>query len=162
MAAITRLALYAGYHAKIPVHNQLFIPETVHLITLLAATGPTLMRSTVHGMAVNLIQSLYVSRADDPVAAPRLRQLLEEAESSAVLLMFGLVPNGPIGDHSIAEGSQDMVAVDMLEALAKFLLRVISAGAQTSGMPQIELYSRSELTHFQLVRTSSMYGAHDG
>lgn len=137
VAAITRLALYAGYNTKIPVHNQLFVPETVHLITLLAATGPTLMRSTVHGMAVNLIQSLYVSRADDPIAAPRLRQLLEEAQSSAVLLMFGLVPNGPIGDHSIAEGSQDMVTVDTLEALAKFLLRVISAGAQTNGMPQL-------------------------
>lgn len=135
MAAITRLALYAGYNTKVPVHNQLFVPETVHLITLLAATGPTLMRSTVHGIVVNLIQSLYVSRADDPIAAPRLRQLLEEAQSPSVLLMFGLVPNGPIGDYSIAEGSQDTVAVDTLEALATFLLRVISAGAQTNGMP---------------------------
>jgi hypothetical protein len=135
VAAITRLALYAGYNTKIPVHNQLFVPETVHLITLLAATGPTLMRSTVHGMAVNLIQSLYISRADDPVAAPRLRQLLEEAQSPTILLMFGLVPNGPIGDYSIAECSQDTVAVDTLENLAKFLLRVISAGAQTNGTP---------------------------
>ena len=48
--------------------------------------------------------------------------------------MFGLVPNGPIGDHRIAERSQDAVAVDTLEALAEFLLRVISAGRQMNGM----------------------------
>lgn len=122
MAAITHLALYAGYKIKIPVHDQLFVPETVHLITLLAATGPTLMRSTVHGMTVNPIQSLYVSRVGVAVADPQLCQLLEEVQSPDTLLMFGLVPNGPIGDHRIAERSQDAVAVDTLEALAEFLL----------------------------------------
>lgn len=132
VATIARLALFVGYNSKVPVHNQLFIPEIVHLISLLAGSGPLIMRTTIHGMAVNLIQSLYVSRADDSGAAPKLRQILDEAHTPEVLALFGLSSNGPIGDYSIAEGSHDNLSVDNLEELAKYLLKIILAGAQTT------------------------------
>lgn len=132
VAAIARLALYAGNNTKIPAHNQLFVPETAHLITLLAGSGPVLMRTTVHGMAVNLIQSLYVSKADDANAAPKLRQLLEEVHTPEVLAMFGLISNGPIGDYGFSAGASDVLPVDTLEGLARFMLKILIPGAQSS------------------------------
>lgn len=90
------------------------------------------MRTTVHGIAVNLIQSLYVSKADDANAAPKLRQLLEEVHTPEVLAMFGLVSNGPIGDYGLVSGTSDILSVDTLENLAKFMLKILIPGAHSS------------------------------
>lgn len=132
MAAIARLALYAGYNSKTPAHNQLFVSETAHLITLLAGAGPVLMRTTVHGMAVNLIQSLYVSKADDTIVAPKLKAILEEAHSKEVLAMFGLISTGPVGDYAVLEEGSDVLSVDALEGLAKLMIKILTLGAQSS------------------------------
>jgi hypothetical protein len=132
VAAIARLALYAGYNSKTPAHNQLFVSETAHLITLLAGGGPALMRTTVHGIAINLIQSLYVSKVDDSIVAPKLRALLEEAHSKDVLSMFGLVSTGPVGDYSLVEEGIDYLSVDSLEGLAKLMIKILTLGAQSS------------------------------
>lgn len=132
VAAISRLALYAGYNTRVPAHNQLFVAETAHLITLLAGSGPVLMRTTIFGMAVNLAQSLYVSKADDPAVAPKLKQLLEDAHKPEILSMFGLVANGPIGDYSLPDSTSDTLPIDTLEDLSRFMLKMISLGAQSS------------------------------
>ncbi|PVG03445.1 hypothetical protein CPB86DRAFT_723065 [Serendipita vermifera] len=132
VAAITRLALYVGYNSRIPAHNQLFVAETAHLITLLAGAGPVLMRVTVHGIAVNLIQSLYVSKADDPTVAPKLRQLLSEIHSAETLTNFGLVSHGPVGDYGVPDTVSDTLSVDTLEELTKFLMKALALGAHSS------------------------------
>lgn len=133
VAAISRLALYAGYNSKTPAHNQLFVSETAHLVTLLAGSGPVLMRTTVHGMAVNLIQSLYVSKADDSLVAPKLKSILEDAHSPATLALFGLVSTGPVGDYAIWEKGNDKLSVEALEGLAKLMVKILTLGAQSSG-----------------------------
>jgi hypothetical protein len=132
VAAITRLALYVGYNSRIPAHNQLFVAETAHLITLLAGSGPVLMRVTVHGIAVNLIQSLYVSKADDPTVAPKLKQLLSDIHSAETLANFGLVSHGPVGDYGIPDTVSDTLSVDTLEELTRFLMKALALGAHSS------------------------------
>ncbi|KAG8870177.1 Ras GTPase activating protein ira2 [Serendipita sp. 405] len=132
VAAISRLVLYASYNTKIPAHNQLFVAEMAHIITLLAGSGPVLMRTTIHSMAMNLVQALFVSKADDTSVAPKLKQLLEEGHGSNVLKMFGLVSYGPIGEYGLPDSTSDTLSIDKLEELAKFMLKILSLGAQSS------------------------------
>ncbi|KAG8833280.1 Ras GTPase activating protein ira2 [Serendipita sp. 399] len=132
VAAISRLVLYASYNTKIPAHNQLFVAEMAHIITLLAGSGPVLMRTTVYSMAMNLVQSLFVSKADDPAVAPKLKQLLEDGHGPDVLKMFGLISYGPIGEYGLPDSTSDTLSVDKLEELAKFMLKILSLGAQSS------------------------------
>jgi hypothetical protein len=135
VAAIARLALYSGYNSRTLAHNQLFVSETAHLITLLAGSGPVLMRTTVHGMAINLLQSLYVSKVDDPTVGPKLKQLLEEAHEPAVLALFGLISAGPIREYSLMDSTLDTLSVNALEELALYLNKVLILGAQSSSEP---------------------------
>jgi len=132
VAAIARLALYSGYNSRTLAHNQLFVSETAHLITLLAGSGPVLMRTTIHGMAINLLQSLYVSKVDDPTVGPKLKQLLEEAHEPAVLALFGLVSIGPTRDYGLMDSTLDTLSVNALEELALYLNKVLILGAQSS------------------------------
>ncbi|KAF7964396.1 hypothetical protein HWV62_8641, partial [Athelia sp. TMB] len=57
IAALTRLAFVAGNHNKPVIHTQLYIPEIVHLVTLISGTGPTLVRKSVYGIIFNYLQS---------------------------------------------------------------------------------------------------------
>lgn len=132
VAAIARLALYSGYNSRNHAHNQLFVSETVHLITLLAGSGPVLMRTTIHGMAINLLQSLYVSKVDDPTVGPKLKLLLEEAHDPTVLALFGLVSTGPSRDYSLIDTTVDTLSVNALEELSLYLNKVLVLGAQSS------------------------------
>ncbi|PCH40763.1 hypothetical protein WOLCODRAFT_88808 [Wolfiporia cocos MD-104 SS10] len=134
MACLIRLALVAGHHTKNAVQSQLFVPETVHLVALTAATGQTHVRTSVYGVVVNILNSLYTARLADSPGSPELQQLLSECEQPETLRLFGLVRPTPTSDYISIDTPNDKLYLDSLEDLVRFLGRVLETIAGTKGL----------------------------
>ncbi|EJD36584.1 hypothetical protein AURDEDRAFT_117057 [Auricularia subglabra TFB-10046 SS5] len=137
IAALTRLALVVSYNTRHPIQTQLFVPETAHLATILASVGTVVMRTSVHGLVLNLIQSLYASRQEHAASAEALRELLDTATQPETLKWFGLTRGEQNGEFSLAETFNDVEAVDALENITRFLVKVIAAAAPSEVLENI-------------------------
>ncbi|KZV78316.1 hypothetical protein EXIGLDRAFT_717056, partial [Exidia glandulosa HHB12029] len=119
------------------IQTQLFVPETAHLITILASVGTVIMRTSVHGLALNLIQSLFASRLDHAQSAEQLRVLLDVATSPETLRSFGLSRADQSSEFNAAETFNDVEAVDALENITKLLVKVIAAAAPSIALQNV-------------------------
>jgi hypothetical protein len=63
ICTLARLTLILSFSPTASLDAQLFLPELSHIITLLLGSGPLLMRQTVYGILVNVLQSLATSPA---------------------------------------------------------------------------------------------------
>lgn len=132
IAAFTRLAEAAGRHARQTNHHQLFIPETMHLVTLLAATGDTLVRLAVHGIVVNILHSLHITRSEDS-ASLEAHTILDELTSLDTLRLFGLSRHSLLSEYTNYEPLNDQEAIDSLQKLSNLMQRVLIACAGNTG-----------------------------
>ncbi|KIO22012.1 hypothetical protein M407DRAFT_28426 [Tulasnella calospora MUT 4182] len=137
VAALTRLALTVMYNTRVPVQTQLFVPEILHLVTMIVSTGPVPMRTAVHGIVTNLVQSLCIARNEDDPGKERLRHLLRECFKPEVLRLFGLAREGSSGEYTAVDTATEQLSVDMLEKITVFLLDIIDAGAQSTGLANV-------------------------
>jgi len=137
IASLSRLALVASQQSKQPNVAQFYMPELIHIITLIAATGEVVVRATVWGLVMDLLQSLWMSRSSDAIAGPEIRLLHEEGSHVEKLKLFGLSraqwTNELISYDPVTDGE----VLDCQEGLTRFLFRVMEAAAQTKGMPSI-------------------------
>lgn len=133
IACLTRLAVVAAYHCKNVVQSQLYVPETVHLVTLIAATGQISVRSSVYGIVVNLLQAVYIAKMGDTSAGPDIRTLLDEFSQPEILRLFGLCRLTTTSDYSVIDPSTDKVYLDNLESLTRLLVRVLEAVVGSKG-----------------------------
>lgn len=129
----TRLALVTGYHSHQTMFNQRFVPEIIHLVTLLAGIGETIVRVSVYGLTMNLLQSLCSARADDP-GAPEIRSLVDEFSQSYTLRLFGLIRTTPTSEYSSYDARDDQTSIDALESLSRLLLHAITVCAGNDGV----------------------------
>ena len=134
IATLIRLILIAGNPSKQPSHNQLYVPEIVHLVTLVAGTGQTLVRKSVYGIIMNLLQSLYVARADD-ATGPELLELINECTQPDTLQLFGLMRSHATSEYTNIEPSSEKLYIDTQENLAKLLVRIMAVTAGSQGLP---------------------------
>lgn len=130
---MTRITLLVMYNNRAPVQTQLFVPEILHLVTMIVSTGPVVMRTAVHGIVTSLVQSLCVARAEDEAGRERLKSILKECFKSNVLRLFGLSREDASGDYTAVDTASDQLSVDSLEKITLFLLDILEAGAQTTG-----------------------------
>ncbi|KAG8959528.1 Ras GTPase activating protein ira2 [Tulasnella sp. 419] len=137
VAALARLTLVVTYNNRVPIQNQLFVPEILHLVTMIVAVGPTSLRTAVHGIVTNLVQSLCVARNDDDVGKERLRTILKNCSSPDVLKLFGLTREDSTTEYTTLEITNDQLSVNHLEEITTLLLGVIDAGAQTMGLANV-------------------------
>ena len=93
IAVLIRFNLMLSFNNKL--HIQLYLPELFHIITTLIATGPPLIRASIHGLIVNLVQSLCTVQTLDPSNLNRLNILLTElspvARQQRLLVTHGLM-----------------------------------------------------------------------
>ncbi len=133
IASLSRLALVASQQSKQPSVAQFFTPELIHIITLIAATGEVVVRATVWGLVMDLLQSFWMSRSSDTVAGPEIRLLHEEGSQLKQLKLFGL-SRSPWTNELIAyDPVSDADVLDCQEGLTRFLIRLMEAAAQTKG-----------------------------
>lgn len=133
IATLTRFALVASNYSKQAAFDQLYFPDICHIVTLVAATGQTLVRKSVYGVVINFLQSLLLARVDDP-SGPRLRALLDELVTVESLQLFGLTRQSHTGDYWSYDPPNEKVAIDSLEALTKLLMRTMEVASGTTGM----------------------------
>ncbi|KAI0065862.1 hypothetical protein BV25DRAFT_1988944 [Artomyces pyxidatus] len=134
IASLTRLALVAAQQAKQPVLSQLYIPELVHMVTLIAATGEQIVRSTVWGLVMDLLQSLWMARGMDPITGPDIRHLHGEGSNVETLKLFGLSRASWSSELVVWDPESDKQALDNQEGLTRYLIRVLEAAAQSRGL----------------------------
>ncbi|KAL1741753.1 hypothetical protein HDZ31DRAFT_84616 [Schizophyllum fasciatum] len=131
ISALVRLVLVAGYQHSPPVHNQANVPEIVHLCFLLAGIGPALVRKSVYGIVLNLLQGLYMARLEEgPV--PAIKQLMEDMEHRNTLQLFGLSRTAPTSEYSSFDFPTDKERLDAQEKLVEIMIKVLECGAPTS------------------------------
>jgi|SRR5882762_3863427 hypothetical protein len=134
IATLTRLAFVAGNHSKQAIHTQLYIPEIVHLVTLTAGAGPTLVRKSVYGIVLNYLQSFYSARNDDDDFSEVLK-LIEEFTNPKILCLFGLARRSSTSEFFDLDPANDKGFLEVQEGLTKLLVRVMELTAGTKGTP---------------------------
>ena len=159
IAALTRLALVSSAQCKQAAQCQLFVPEIVHLVTLIASTGPTFVRLSVHGIVVNMLLTLTMGKSGESMPTPEIRNLLDDCAEDANLRMFGLERSAVTGEYSNVDPASDKLFVINQENLTGFLARIIEVVAGSKG-DHLIFYNKIPLTFFNKV--FSTYGAQGG
>lgn len=131
IATLVRLVYVAGNQSKQLSHHQLYVPEIMHVASFIAGIGPTLIRKSVYGIIMNLLQSLYLTRPED-AGGPNFLNLINECTQPETLQLFGLTRSTSTSDYTDYEHTSDKVLLDSLERLSRLLVRImeISAGSQ--------------------------------
>jgi hypothetical protein len=133
IATLIRLTLVAGNPSKQASHNQFYVPEIVHLVNLVAGTGKTLVRKSVYGIIMNLLQSLYVARAED-ASGPELLQLINDCTQAETLKLFGLVRSHATSEFTNFDPPSEKAFIDTQENLAKLMVRIMNVTAGSRGL----------------------------
>ncbi|KAI9269931.1 hypothetical protein BY458DRAFT_182532 [Sporodiniella umbellata] len=106
------------------------VAESFHIVALLASTGPTLIRSSVHGFLVNIIHLLVTS---DPVTNDnrnKLQYLMNDVGDGKYRVHFGLNKSYAnaftITDETMSD-SIESISLSSLEVIVRLLLEVAAA-----------------------------------
>ncbi|TBU46391.1 hypothetical protein BD309DRAFT_622853 [Dichomitus squalens] len=134
IACLTRLILVIGNSAKNTVQSQLFVPEIMHLVTLIAATGELYVRSTVYAIITHMLHAMCSLRLTDATASPEIEALLDECCQPEGLRLFGLSRPTPTSEYVIYDPPNGKALIDDLEALTKLLVRIMQAISGTKGL----------------------------
>lgn len=135
LACLTRLTLVANYLPRHMTHAQLYVPEAAHFVSLLAGTGQLLVRTSVYGVVVNLLHSMYLAKsaAGESTVSPEIQALLHECAAPPTLKMFGLRRPTPTSDYAQYDPVNDMQYLESLEQLSLLLVRIMEATAGSRG-----------------------------
>ncbi|KAH9948737.1 hypothetical protein B0H21DRAFT_787622 [Amylocystis lapponica] len=135
IACLCRAGLVVSYQHKSALHSQIWIPDTFHLALLCSGTGQTHVRTSLYGIIVNLLNSLYISRLGDPTASAEIHSLINECQQPETLRLFGLMRPSSTSDYYNLDPPNDKVYIDNLEALARFFVRILETIAgQSNGI----------------------------
>lgn len=133
ISTLVRFALVVGPSSGQAGSDQLYVPEIIHIVTIVAGFGSPLVRKSVYGIVINLLQALYISRTEESTG-PDLLQFTNECSSSSVLQLFGLRRETPTSEYANFDPFNDKECLDIQERLTEFLLRIMEVGSGSIGM----------------------------
>ncbi|CAI2172941.1 5991_t:CDS:10 [Funneliformis geosporum] len=133
IAVLIRFNLMLSFNNR---NVQLYLPELFYVISILVATGPPLIRASIHGLIVNLVQSLCTSMPLNEISVKRLTLLLTELSEPNFRYFFGL--NNVSGNAFVisSESTHDLpdtMPLASLEKIVQALLEVMVCGAGSVG-----------------------------
>ncbi|TCD61394.1 Ras GTPase activating protein ira2 [Steccherinum ochraceum] len=134
IACLIRMCLVANSQPRNLTNAQLYVPELVHMVCLTAATGDLLVRTSVYGVVMNLLQSVHYARRGETESSPEIRALIDECALPDKLKCFGLVRTSPTSEYCVYEFSNDRAYLDALEELCHLLARIMKAVAGNQGL----------------------------
>lgn len=142
ICALTRINMLLSFEPSDSLGTRLYLPELIHIITLLVGSGSVTMRAMLYKLSVNMLQSLASSRATDEMDGTFLRQALEKVQSEEVTRYFGLVRVGNVlegtDDGPSEYGEVDAALLDRVENIAGFLGDVLAAAAPNTGKHDLQ------------------------
>lgn len=138
ISVLTRIVLLLCFNPATTIELQLFLPEICHLICILLGTGPLLMRQTVYGLFINVLQALSSSAPSGEMEGGALDELLKRAQTNEMIACFGLradpgsfelysAPNPP----NEVDGSLRLLS--HVELVAKLMGEVLAAASVSIG-----------------------------
>ena len=133
IACLARLLLVLNNSAKNTVQIQLFIPEIMHLVTLIAATGQLYVRCTIYAVVTHMLHGLCSLRLTDATASPELQVVLDECTQPEGMRLFGISKPSPTSEYALYDPPNGKNVIDDLEALTRLLLRIMEAIAASKG-----------------------------
>ncbi|KAJ7094350.1 hypothetical protein C8R44DRAFT_384405 [Mycena epipterygia] len=133
ISTLVRLCYIAGYQSQRPNHNLLYVPEILHLVTLTSGVGPALVRKSVYGIIINLLQAMYIGRTEDAPASDLL-QLLEDCQSPESQKLFGLDRVTQSSEYINFDVVGDIHKVNSQEKLTELLARILEVTAGSRGL----------------------------
>ncbi|KAJ7449155.1 hypothetical protein B0H11DRAFT_2332791 [Mycena galericulata] len=133
ISTLVRLCHVASYQAQRPAHNLLYVPKILHLVTLTAGVGPSLVRKSVYGIVINLLQAMNIGRTEDAPASDLL-QLLADCETAESQKLFGLERVTQSSEYVNFDVMGDIPKVDTQEKLTELLARFLEVTAGSRGL----------------------------
>lgn len=94
------------------------------------------MRTSVYGLVVNQLQTVYLLRSASPEAGGvtlELQSVMDEIAGPEALKLFGLVRPSPTGDYAVYDPPNDKQYLETLEQLCIYLVRVMEILAGSKG-----------------------------
>ncbi|KAF8883153.1 hypothetical protein CPB84DRAFT_1817082 [Gymnopilus junonius] len=128
ISTLIRLALAVGTQSTETGIAYLYVPEIIHLVSLVAAEGPTLVRKSVYGIMINLLQSMYIARPDDSSEAA-LMKLVNDCTLPENLKLFGLHRETPTSEYTNFDTVNEKDCLDTHERLVALLVDILDTAA---------------------------------
>lgn len=139
-----RLAFVAGHHPRQAFHTQFYLPDLLHLVSLLSGTGTVSMRTSVYGIIVSYLQAMLTVRASES-DWPDLSSLIEECQSLEVIRLFGLSRSSPSSTYFEHNPAGDRVFIENQTRLTQLLVRIMATTASSTGEHLRDLSARDVL-----------------
>ncbi|CAG8518713.1 24789_t:CDS:10 [Dentiscutata erythropus] len=134
IAVLVRFNLMLSFNNR---NVHMFLPELFYIISILVATGPPLIRASIHGLIVNLVQSLCTSMPLNEANVKKLNLLLTELSEPNFRYFFGLnnvSGNAFVISQESANDIPDTMPLASLEKIVQALLEVMIYGAGSVDM----------------------------
>lgn len=131
---LVRFILMLSFNNRGPVKR--LVPEIFHVITLVAGVGSTVIRASIHGIVVNMIQSLCTSMPLPAANIQKLQLVLTELSESKCRLLFGLnrsTTNAFTITPETLGDTMEPISLLSLESIVGKLSEVIVYAAPTTG-----------------------------
>jgi neurofibromin 1 len=106
---------------------ELYTPELFHIITMTFGMGDSIVRSTVHGLFMNIVHSLYTSRVCQDNKMQTLRFQFAELHNLSSRLHFGISTSDstPFSKQE-RDFKTEKIPITMVENVASSLMAVMS------------------------------------
>ncbi|KAI9475616.1 MAG: hypothetical protein EXX96DRAFT_506141 [Benjaminiella poitrasii] len=135
IAILIRFVLMLSFNNRGPVKS--YVPEIFHIVSLVVGVGPTIIRASVHGLVVNMIQSLCTTMPIQEANVKKLQLILSEISDTKYRLLFGLFkPHAnafTISPETLTD-TLEPIPLIALETIVNNLLEVITYGAPSPDM----------------------------
>ncbi|KAI9283473.1 hypothetical protein BC943DRAFT_100701 [Umbelopsis sp. AD052] len=130
IATLVRFTLMLSFHSTSPIKP--YLAELMYIVTLLVATGPILIRTSIHGMVVNILQLLSTETPLREGHIKKLHFLANDISESSNRILFGITEEN-INAFTITRetlvGNHDNISLQSLETIVKTLIEAMSLGA---------------------------------
>ncbi|RKP27599.1 hypothetical protein SYNPS1DRAFT_26753, partial [Syncephalis pseudoplumigaleata] len=130
IAVLIRFLLMMSFDNRL--HVLQYLPELFHIVSLVAAIGPGMIRASVHGIVINIVQSLCTSLQLDNDNLRTVKFLLSELSEPKSLLLFGLnrsSVNAFMRSMEATTDTKEAMPLTSLETIVRMLLDVMTSGA---------------------------------
>jgi hypothetical protein len=116
-----------------PVQILIYVPEIFYLVTVLSTAGPILLRKTIYGILVNVVQAFLTNKNTDDETKENLRRLLNQTLNPEFQTVLGITRPDSKSEFILVDPPSNSVSMLKLEELTGFLLEIISSGASSVG-----------------------------
>ncbi|KAJ1554995.1 Ras GTPase activating protein ira2, partial [Nowakowskiella sp. JEL0078] len=128
ICVLIRFILALSFNNNLDVHQ--FLPEILHTLTMLVGIGNFSARLAIHGIVVNVIQSLSTSieaHKEDEIST--LKLILTEISQPKLKIMFNCATKHNLLNTDNSEVSHSILPTN-LEGIMKIFLDIVTFGAK--------------------------------